>query len=98
MEILEILVGVVMFFLGLVYYSEDLADGYKLFTKRPWYSLSLLLVIVLGPSGPSGDICGGIMSEKDSIKNVASYEPQQFGFITHPLRRQVPATPRGLLR
>ena len=56
MEILEILVGVVVFLLGLVYYSHELADGYKMFTTRPWFTLSLLLVVVLGAIGAIGGI------------------------------------------
>jgi len=52
MAILEILVGVVAFLLGLVYYSEEIVLIYELASTRPsWSTLSLLLVVVLGAIG-----------------------------------------------
>ena len=49
---MAILVGVVAFLLGLVYYSEEIVHIYELASTRPsWSTLSLLLVVVLGAIG-----------------------------------------------
>jgi len=49
---MELLVGVVCFVLGLVYYSEEIVHIYELASTRPsWSTLSLLLVVVLGAIG-----------------------------------------------
>ena len=59
MAIIEILVGVVVFLFGLVYYSEEIVHIYEFASdtyKRPWFTLSLLLVVVLGAIGAIGGI------------------------------------------